>query len=93
MDMVHEHHNSAFLSATVATPIDSTFSVHTQNIRQVKVVNRFTRAAAALAHVCQCRMQMQHVGCVLYSALYSCISIRYVYLIIIGDPLPKNTWP
>ena len=47
MDMVHKHHNSALLLATVATPIDSAFSVYDQNIMQLKIINRFTHAAAA----------------------------------------------
>ena len=47
MDMVHKHHNSALLFATVATPINSAFSVYEQNIMQLKIINRFTHAAAA----------------------------------------------
>ena len=62
----HGPWTSQYLLATVATPIDSAFSAHAQTIMQVKIINRFTHAAAALVQVCPCRMQMQHAGYVLY---------------------------
>ena len=44
-----------------------------------------------LAHTYQCRMQVHCVEYVLYSAL---IVFRFgIYLIIIGDPLPKTLVP
>ena len=49
---------------------------------QIKIVNRFmcVAAAAALIKVCQCRMQMQHVGYVLCRAL---VGEKFIMLIIV----------
>ena len=70
MDTVYEHHSSAFLLATVATPTTTRPHAFCEYWRGKDCQQIHTNYTHVYYHACYCRsMQMQHAGYVLYRAL------------------------